>query len=93
VTGAREDIWVRRRGRRFRWRWSGPSWGMGSRVPQGGAGWALGTHPGWTSRGIDPLRRPDWDGRIIRGATPRVNGNGRCSAHLTGCSSPGPSGR
>ena len=41
--GAREDIWVRRRGRRFRWRWSGPSWGMGLGVPQERA---RGTHSG-----------------------------------------------
>src|SRR5262245_1800978 len=42
LTGARDDIWVRRLGRRFRWRWSGPSWGMGSGVPQGCAKRRLG---------------------------------------------------
>jgi hypothetical protein len=35
--------------------------GHGLGVPQGKGAWRLGHIPGWTSRGIDPLRRPVWD--------------------------------
>src|SRR5207245_7849425 len=35
VTGARDEIWPRRRGRRLRDCWLGPSWGMGWEFPQG----------------------------------------------------------